>query len=243
MTETGTVIFALGVLFLLYFFIRTAIVKPARLKFSVFWLYAGIISILVSVLLFFTQNVFLFLLCLFEIGLCLIAAAGMIYIDAFARSEHKKTYIDVPEYIIIAGVHYPSYEFNARVDAALYFWQNNKETEIICTGGKVTTEPAAQAEAMYEVLRKAGVPAKKIHIESKSLSTADNLRYSAEIIGDKNKRIAIVTSDYHVLRAEIIARKVGYSGVAAIPVSFKGVSWPNYALRELYLIVRTLIKI
>lgn len=233
----------IGIVFLIYFALRTAIVKPAKLKFSAVWLYAGLISIGAAALCLISGSRVLFFFCLIEIILSACAVAGMITIDFIARSERRKTCKYIPEYIIIAGVYYPSDEFFARVNGGLDFWKKHPESEIICTGAKIGSQPMSQAEAMREYLLRAGVPEEKIHIENKSLSTADNLRNSHEITGNKNRGIVAVTSDYHAARIKLLGRKTGFAGLRVLPVPFKGISWPNYALRELYLILKMLISL
>ena len=58
------------------------------------------------------------------------------------------------------------------------------------------------------------IPLERIAQESKSTSTAENLIYSQELLAAKeisiNAPIAIVTSDFHIIRAASIARHQGY---------------------------------
>jgi uncharacterized SAM-binding protein YcdF (DUF218 family) len=84
---------------------------------------------------------------------------------------------------------------------------------VIVSGGAYAVQtsepPAAQPEAvaMREFLFILGVPADRIIMEDRSLSTIENMRETRKLVGDG--RVALVTSGYHMPRALRLARQVG----------------------------------
>ena len=87
---------------------------------------------------------------------------------------------------------------------------------LIPTGGRGDDEPRSEGEAMAEYLRDAGVPAEHILAETEAVNTEQNLLLSRQL-ADAHRpgsRVLIVTSDYLVLRAAMLARRVGLPAAA-----------------------------
>ena len=87
---------------------------------------------------------------------------------------------------------------------------------LIPTGGRGSDEPRSEGEAMAEYLRDAGVPADRVLAETEAENTEQNLLFSRAIAETHRpgSRVLIVTSDYHVLRAAMLARRVGLAAAA-----------------------------
>jgi uncharacterized SAM-binding protein YcdF (DUF218 family) len=87
---------------------------------------------------------------------------------------------------------------------------------LIVSGGKGDDERVAEAVAMAAYLTQRGVPADAIVLEDRSRSTQENLQFSQAIVErlDPGARVTIVTSDFHALRAALIARRLGLRGQA-----------------------------
>ena len=104
---------------------------------------------------------------------------------------------------------------------------------LIVSGGKGSDERVSEAAAMAAYLTERGFPADRIAREDQSRSTEENLLFSKAIM-DRSRpdsRCVIVTSNYHVFRAAIIARRVGVDGqVTGAPTA--GYYWPSAMLRE-----------
>lgn len=107
----------------------------------------------------------------------------------------------------------------SRLDrAAALFSARGPEDEcvLIPSGGRGSDEPRSEGEAMAEYLRDAGVPADRVLPETESVNTEQNLLFSRAIAEAHRPgaRVLIVTSDYHVLRAAMLARRVGLPAAA-----------------------------
>lgn len=62
---------------------------------------------------------------------------------------------------------------------------------------------------MAEYLESVGVPADRIIVEDKAVNTRENLILSRALMDDPNAPAAIITNNYHVFRAALLARKIG----------------------------------
>lgn len=91
------------------------------------------------------------------------------------------------------------------------FELSGKKSKIIVSGGKGSDEIISEAQAMENYLVSVGVDKSAVIKEDKSTTTRENLLFS-KAIAEKEKKDAsfmIATSNYHVLRAVILAHKLG----------------------------------
>lgn len=112
---------------------------------------------------------------------------------------------------------------------------------LIVSGGKGSDEVMPEAEAMARYLTGRGFPVGRLICEDRSRTTEENLRFSKAIIeaapaspgapAGSRPRAVIVTSNYHVLRAAIIARRTGLRGQVT-GARTAGYYWPSAMLRE-----------
>ena len=104
---------------------------------------------------------------------------------------------------------------------------------LLVSGGKGDDEQVSEADAMAGYLTGRGFPPGRLEREDRSRTTEQNLIFSKAII-DRSRpgaRCVIVTSNYHVFRAAIIARRVGVNGqVTGAPTA--GYYWPSAMIRE-----------
>jgi uncharacterized SAM-binding protein YcdF (DUF218 family) len=110
---------------------------------------------------------------------------------------------------------------------------------MIVSGGQGGDEQTAEAAAMAAYLTERGFPAGQLVCEDQSRTTEENLAFSKAIMdaarparpGEKGARCVIVTSNYHVFRTAIIARKAGIRGQVTGSRT-AGYYWPSAMLRE-----------
>lgn len=126
-----------------------------------------------------------------------------------------------------------------RLDTSGEIAKQQPQTLIIVSGGLDYGEVKTEAEIMSSYLQQyAQIQEKRILQENQSTSTDLNLKNSQKILtADKlglNSKIAIVTSDFHTLRAGAIAHKQGYSNFITVgaetPISTRYNAW----LREYF---------
>jgi uncharacterized SAM-binding protein YcdF (DUF218 family) len=104
---------------------------------------------------------------------------------------------------------------------------------LIVSGGKGSDERVSEADAMAGYLAARGFPADRIYREDYSANTEENLA-NTKVIMDRLRPGAtcvIVTSNYHVFRAAMIARRIGIRGQVT-GARTAGYYWPSATLRE-----------
>ncbi|MEK6220341.1 MAG: YdcF family protein [Psychrobacter cryohalolentis] len=102
-----------------------------------------------------------------------------------------------------------------RLDTAAPLIDSQKSALVITSGGTGFGQKRSEAYIMATYLYDTyDIPLKHILQEGQSTSTAENLIYSQEVLAAKGisikAPIAIVTSDFHIIRAANIARHQGY---------------------------------
>lgn len=105
---------------------------------------------------------------------------------------------------------------------------------LIPSGGRGEDEPRAEGEAMAEyLLEDAGMPADRVHAETESRTTEENLVFSHRILDATGHQAPyiVTTSRYHAFRAALLARKLGFADEAiGGPTAFYFV--PSATVRE-----------
>lgn len=113
----------------------------------------------------------------------------------------------------------PSKALRFRLDTAYEYAMKNPTAIIVVSGGQGKNELVAESTAMKRYLVKKGVAEERIIEEDQSTSTKENMIFSKAILDEKlgtSYRTAIITNDFHVLRAETMADSVGFASVTHI---------------------------
>lgn len=133
----------------------------------------------------------------------------------------------------------PSATLAKRLDRAAPVALAQPHAKLVMTGGIDFGETDSEAIVMSRYVQQHyHIPASQIILEDKSTSTELNLRNSQPLLQtqqiDIHQPIAIVTSDFHTLRAAAIAKKQGYRNIimlgATTPVTTRYNAW----LREYF---------
>ena len=102
----------------------------------------------------------------------------------------------------------------SRLDAALEYMKNNSKSIAVVSGGKGFQEEITEAEAMKNYLVSKGIDEDRIIKEEKATSTYENFKFSKEILDKRLKKgykTALVTNNFHVLRAGLVAKDAALS--------------------------------
>ena len=134
---------------------------------------------------------------------------------------------------------YMSDELTDRLDAAIEVYQHGNEPVIIVSGGRTSEAIATEADLMFRYLTAHGIDSGKIIKEGRAMNTQQNLRYSLPLTYGR-EHVVIVSSDYHLYRAALIA---GYYGCSAslYPAETNPFEWPFQLSREKLAIVKFLL--
>jgi uncharacterized SAM-binding protein YcdF (DUF218 family) len=114
----------------------------------------------------------------------------------------------------------PSPALRARLDKAHELAQANPAAWVVVSGGVDFGETLSEGQVMGNYLRQQGLSPARILQEERSTSTELNLQYSLPLLQAQglglDSAVAVVTSDFHTLRAQHIARKMGYTRASAV---------------------------
>ncbi|MBQ6987058.1 MAG: YdcF family protein [Oscillibacter sp.] len=171
-------------------------------------------------------------------------------LEVFLLSYGTRDDSDTPADAVIvlgAGVNgsTPSLSLQTRLDAASAYLRRYPSTPVVLTGGQGPGEDITEALAMQTVLQ-ARFPDKTFLLEDKATSTAENFRYSkallsAEGIDPESASVLIVTNDFHMARACLIAQRQGvHTLTLAAPLPY-GWLTVNYYIREAFALVKTFL--
>ena len=148
-------------------------------------------------------------------------AIGLVFASFLPIYGSIKTVDHQEDAVIVLGAglrgEEPSKALRFRLDAAYDYAMQNPNALIVVSGGQGENEVIAESTAMKRYLVKRGLAEERIIEENKSTSTQENLAFSKAILDDalgNNYRIAIISNDYHVLRAESLAKEVGFLSVS-----------------------------
>lgn len=119
-----------------------------------------------------------------------------------------------------------------RLDVAYDYLIKHDNVKVICTGGQGKGEDISEALAEKRYLMQKGISEDRIIVEDKSTSTYENLVFSKDIIGDSNAKIAVVTNNFHVYRATMLAKHIGFKNVQGIAGASDNRLLLNYMVRE-----------
>ena len=150
------------------------------------------------------------------------------------------------DYIIILGCAIrkdgsPTPILRGRIDRALQFEReqyekSGKHAKFVPSGGQGGDEVVSEAESMKRYLIEQGVPENQILKEDKSVNTCQDMEFSKKVIENDaddmgNAKIAFSTTNYHVFRGYILAKKIGMK-VRGLSAKTKLYFFPNAFLRE-----------
>ncbi len=132
----------------------------------------------------------------------------------------------------------PSPLLRGRIDRALAFAEKQKavtgkEPIFVTSGGQGPDECVSESAAMKGYLLEKGIPAERIIEEDRSTSTFENMKFSKEKIQavDPAGKVAFATTNYHVFRSGLYARRVKMRAVG-MGARTRWYFWPNAAVRE-----------
>ena len=190
----------------------------------------------------------------------------MVFMGAAASEERDLDYVIVLGARV--KEHTVSNSLKKRLDKAIEYAEKNPETYLVLSGGKGPDEPVSEAQAMYQYLVYNGVRPSQLLLEEHSVSTVENLAYSKIIIdshrevirhqreernrltfqrepkggyliaADKPLDVGVLTSNFHVYRACMIAKKWGFENVYGISAQSDPVLFIHLCVRECASIVK-----
>ena len=172
-------------------------------------------------------------------AVCFVILMGIV---GLLVSEGNEKPSDNADYVIVLGAHVFGERMSAnlryRVEAACEYLKENPDTKAVLSGGQGQGEDITEAEAMRRYLVQEGIEAERLLMEGNSVNTEENIRNSAKLIGDKSKKVVIVSNSFHIYRAKGIAKKQEYKHVEGLGCKIHPYSIPNSYVREVFAVIK-----
>lgn len=174
---------------------------------------------------------------------CIWLISLIVFFGYIQRNSQQETQVKNVQAIIVLGSGIiqgkASPTLAKRLDTAGNIAKQQPESIIIVSGGLDFGETQTEAEIMSKYLQEHDqIQASRILQENKSTSTDLNLKNSQEILTanylNLDSKIAIVTSDFHTLRAAAIAKKQGYRNFVTVGAETPITTRYNAWLREYF---------
>lgn len=230
----------MGCLSIYYYLILVFYSRRLRSTFAVFWLLSGGVHLLFGCAPF---PVYVYKV----LGwICLVCWIVFLFIEfKIVRKMHAQC-DEESDWIIVLGAQvrgrYITNSLKLRLDEALTYARKFPGVKVIVSGGQGPGEAVSEAEAMAEYLIENGIPCSRIFKEGKSTSTRENFRFSRKYADAQHDKVGIVTNDFHIYRASLIARQEGYQKIYLIPADSNPVFQLNYLVREFFGVIHVLLS-
>lgn len=244
--QTGCLV--LAILCILYY---AAIVVYAGLNtsFSWIWIFGAVLFLFLWRLLVYQSThpgsrlryVIITVGVLVAIGVAAAAVIGSRIVGAMVSRPEPDM-----EYVVVLGAQVrgtaPSRALRKRLDRAVSYAEDNPQAVFILSGGQGPDEGISEAQCMYNYMVEKGVPAKRLLLEERSTSTKENLQFSNELYDIKEKKVGIISNNFHIYRALGLAEKEGYTKLCGIPAASDIGMQPHNILREICCVLVEIVR-
>jgi uncharacterized SAM-binding protein YcdF (DUF218 family) len=179
------------------------------------------------------RRIFTVCLC---IGLLVVGITECLIIKASFGDPREKC-----EYMVVLGAKVradgPSVSLMDRINAAYAYMTEHPDVIAVVSGGQGPDEHMSEAQCMYDHLVARGIDPERVWMEEQATNTLENIRFSLDLIeeqtGTRPNEIGLVSSEYHLYRAGLFARKENVISYG-IPARTSWVALRvNYFLREI----------
>ena len=131
----------------------------------------------------------------------------------------------------------PSIMLGERIEAAYHYLRDHPDVICIPTGGKNPDADITEAHCIANKLIAMGIDESRIWLEPNATTTLENLQCSLALIekktGSKPESFAFLTSDFHVLRVQLVTRRLGLTAYAHASRSKHTIFYYPAFLREI----------
>ena len=131
----------------------------------------------------------------------------------------------------------PSVSLWDRIYGARDYLEAQEDVIAVVSGGQGPDEPMTEARAMYDALVDLGIPPERIWLEEDATSTWENITFSLDLIeattGTRPEKIGVLSSEYHLFRASLLAKKCGVDFVGIPAETSRFSQKVNHFMREI----------
>jgi Uncharacterized membrane protein len=149
--------------------------------------------------------------------LCAVLLAGIVL--ALVVNGASGTLRAEPTMVMVLGAQVRSYGpgpmLASRLNTAYAYLTEHPDLPVIVSGGQGPDEHMTEAEAMRDYLVALGIAPARIIMEADSHNTQQNLVNTRQVLGAlgidlAEEHILIISNDFHLFRADFLARRYGY---------------------------------
>lgn len=139
-----------------------------------------------------------------------------------------------------------------RVNKAAEYLNLHEEVICVVTGGTLKWLPYAEAPEIKRQLVAAGIREDRILVEDKALDTIQNFQLSCDMLANErnvskseilNSEIVVVTTTFHLRRAERLANRMGFKNIKGIPSKCSAFHVPMSYVREICAYIKLNLRI
>ncbi|MGN0468111.1 MAG: YdcF family protein [Acutalibacteraceae bacterium] len=172
-------------------------------------------------------------------SLALLFSSSVITFCFAEKKASKGNCTEEPDYLLILGCRVKGDKaektLETRIDAAAKYLSEHKNVLAVCCGGIVHADQTkSEAQVIADELAKRGIEKERLILEDKSTTTEENFINAKRIIESMetgNVTVAFLSSEFHLLRAGIIAKRAGVDASSISAPSLKEKRFQNY-IRE-----------
>lgn len=240
--KVGTIIY-LVIAALLVIYGITIMSLQSGSKFFIVWFITGGIFALAALVhnsgsfSGFHKGVRITLTALIFAALAWILVTQLLVVSAFSQKPPKNL-----DYLLVLGSQVteegPAPITKLRLDKAYDYLLENEDTKVIVSGGMAGAESRSEGSVMRDYLLKRGIAPERILTEEESRNTTENIRLSSKLFDKENDEVGIVTNNFHLFRAQAIAKKQGLMKVSGLSAPCPAYYLPNNMFRESFGIVK-----
>lgn len=177
----------------------------------------------------------------FIVCLCLGAAVCAVT-EGFILSGSRGAKEPECQYVLVlgAGVNgtVPSRALSERLRVAYDYLEQYPEAQCIVSGGQGRGETITEALCMYTWLTGRGIDPERVWMEDQATSTQENIQFTLDLIeektGSRPDTLAIVSSEYHLYRAGLMAEDQGLTMLGVPAATYPFFSRLHYYFREMF---------
>lgn len=134
----------------------------------------------------------------------------------------------------------PSPMLNDRIQAAAKYLEDNPDVVCVVTGGKTDGGTISEAQCMFNELTKLGISPERILKEEQATSTIENFKYSLALLEQKQGKmpdtVGVLSSEFHLLRATMIAEDFGVHAIAISATTSNIKDFVSFFFREIFMV-------
>lgn len=134
----------------------------------------------------------------------------------------------------------PSPMLNDRIKAAARYMEENHHVIAIATGYQAEGAEISEAQCIFNGLTERGISPDRIRIDDRATSTRENFQYALELLeeelGRVPKNIGVLSSEFHLLRAKMIAKDHGIDAITIAAHTSDSKAFMTYFVREIFMV-------